>query len=1060
MRFAELLGRSCFSFLEGASHPEELIDRSAELEHVALALCDRDGLYGSVRHHTAGREIRHKTIVGAEMSLEVHGSPPRPYGQRPTCSVALLVENHAGYAALCRLLTAAHADHEKGEAGIRAEEIASEAVGLHAIIPFDPRCAPHDEDLTRLRDAFGKRCAIATWRHLEPADTHRVRAAIAASKRHDMPIIVSNRPVFHCRSRKPLCDVVTCIRLGTTLADAGTRLLPNAEPELKSGSALARLFPSHPSWIERSAAIADRCTFSLDELRYSFPSDYGDNSRTPDENLREAVAQGVADRYRDGAPDDVVAQIEKELVIIAELEVAPYFLSVQQIVNIARERNILCQGRGSAANSAVCYVLGITAVDPVRSSLLFERFMSNARKEPPDIDVDFEHERREEVIQEIYRRYGRDRAAMVSEIISYRGKSALREVGKVFGLSSDQLDRLSSIASYHFHASSHEGDDVKPERVSDSSLRRRGLDPRNAGLRQAVALAGELEGFPRHLSVHVGGFVLSSEPLYNVAPVEPARMADRTVIPWDKDDIEELGFFKVDVLGLGMLTAIRKALGYIHDKRGESAQRFDPIAALDAIPPEDPAVYDACCKADTVGVFQIESRAQMAMLPILRPRSFYDLVVEVGIVRPGPIQGKMVHPYLRRRTGEEEVSYPHPCLEPILRRTLGIPLFQEQVMQLAITGAGYDPGEADQLRRDMAAWRKNGRLARHHKKLLDGFGMRGISIEFAERLYKQILGFGEYGFPESHSASFALLVYASTWLKVHHPAAFAAALINSQPMGFYSPASIVRDAQKHGVQARPVRVDHSLWDCTLEPIHPEPNETQAMRLGFRLVKGLRRESASSIVAARVEAAFTGIDDFVERTALRRDEVEVLAEAGGLEGLLDCRREALWRARAPREQGLFAGRTIESKRRMGLPKVTAREQLSLDYSTVGISIDDHPMRHARTTLKRRRVLFASDQSGWKQNQQVTVGGQVLTRQRPGTASGVVFITLEDETGTFNLVLYAHVFERFELVARHAALMLARGRVDRRGEVVHIRVHHLERIEMPHGEPLTVRSRDFH
>ncbi len=1064
MRFAELLGRSCFSFLEGASHPEELVDRSAELEHAALALCDRDGLYGSVRGHTAARDIGHKVIVGAELTLERDDPSDRRTSDEtprdPAPTVALLVEDHAGYAALCRLLTLAHADHDKGEAGIRVDEIANDCAGLFAILPLDPRHPLRDAELGCLREAFDARCAIATWRHLGPADAPRVRAAMAASERHDVPIVVSNRPRFHCRSRKPLSDVLTCIRDGTTLAEAGTRLLPNAEPELKGASALVRLFPRHLDWIERSAWIADRCTFSLDAIRYSFPSDYGDRALSPDENLRAATLRGLRERYPEGVPRAVAAQIDRELALIATLKVAPYFLSVQQIVDIARERGILCQGRGSAANSAVCYALGITAIDPVRSSLLFERFMSSARSEPPDIDVDFEHERREEVIQEIYARYGRDRAAMVSEIISYRGKSALREVGKVFGLASDQLDRLSSIASYSIHESAREGEGLEPRRVNDRALTARGLDPTDAGLRQTVALAAQLEGFPRHLSIHVGGFVLSSEPLDRVAPVEPARMENRTVIPWDKDDIEELGFFKVDVLGLGMLTAIRKALAFVHQAEGRDPADFDPIAALDAIPPEDPAVYDACCRADTIGVFQIESRAQMAMLPILRPRNFYDLVVEVGIVRPGPIQGKMVHPYLRRRTGEEEVSYPHPHLEPILRRTLGIPLFQEQVMQLAITGAGYQPGEADQLRRDMAAWRKNGRLARHQQKLLDGFRARGIPPEFAHRLFQQILGFGEYGFPESHSASFALLVYASAWLKVHHPAAFAAALINSQPMGFYSPASIVRDAQQHGVEVRPVRVETSAWDCTLEPSAPAPDRPQALRLGLRLVKGLSAESAARLVAARELTPWSDLDDFIERSRARRDEVEVLAEAGAFEGLLDCRREALWRARSPREGGLFGGHAIEPKGRIGLPEVTAREQLSLDYGTVGISLHDHPMRHVRPTLGRRRVLFASQQRSWKQDQRVTVAGVVLTRQRPGTASGVVFITLEDETGTLNLVLYAHVFDRFELVARHAGMMLARGRVDRRGDVVHIRAQHLERLDMPRGDTLAIRSRDFH
>jgi error-prone DNA polymerase len=909
--FAELLAKSNFSFLEGASHPEELAERAHAIGLRALALCDRDGLYGMVRAHVAAKEVGLPIVVGAELSLENELGQARRDG---SC-VSLLVEDATGYASLCRLLTRAHADYDKGDSGITVREIAEDGGGLFALLPLDPQHPLSANELGMLRDAFGERCAIATWRHLQPSDAARVQAAQNASERYGLPIVASARPLYHHRSRKPLSDVLSCIRLKTTLDRAGTALGGNAETELKPGRVMQRLFPSHPEWIERSAAIAERCRFSLDELHYQFPSKHGpspgeaspdavspdalsSDALSPDEVLRIEVERGIPDRYPQGAPPEVRAQIEKELRLIAELDVAPYFSSVKQVVDIARSRRILCQGRGSAANSAVCFVLGITAVDPVRSSLLFERFMSSERREPPDIDVDFEHERREEVIQEIYRRYGRDRAAMVSEVICYRGKSALREVGKVFGLSGDQLDRLSSIASHY-----------NSEPVAADALAKRGLDPESRALEQVVKLAQQLEGFPRHLSIHVGGFVLSSEPLEHVAPVEPARMEGRTVIPWDKDDLDALGFFKIDVLGLGMLTAIRKALFAIHQREGGTLESFDPIAALASIPPEDPAVYDMVCKADTVGVFQIESRAQMAMLPLLQPRKFYDLVVEVGIVRPGPIQGKMVHPYLRRRTGEEEVSYPHPCLAPILERTLGVPLFQEQVMQIAIVGAGYSGGEADQLRRDMAAWRRTGRLARHRDKLLDGFRRRGIPKEFGERLYQQIMGFGEYGFPESHAASFALLVYASSWIKVHYPEAFACALINSQPMGFYSPASLVRDAQKHGVEVRPVRVQNSDWDCTLEPpvlapqvVNEERGDrscqqapcsqaqcSQALRLGFRLVAGLRQTAAEAILEARRDEPFTGIDNFAVRSGLRRDEVERLAEAGALEELADCRR---------------------------------------------------------------------------------------------------------------------------------------------------------------------------
>jgi len=1066
-RFAELLGRSCFSFLEGPSQPDELIRRAHELALEAFALCDRDGIYGSARLHEAALELaeRHagsatpRVLVGAELSLERPAYQP---GRQP--SVALLVENARGYTNLCRLLTEAHRTHAKGTAGITAEALAAAADGLFAIVPYEPRWPLEPQELDVLRQGMGDRLAVAVWRHLDVFDAPRLEAATSLA----LPLVASARPLFHHRAKKPLADVLSCIRRGTTLDAAGQELACNAEAELASGERLARFFPHHPEWIEKSVAIAERCHFSLAELRYAFPSDsFGDPSLGPNENLKRAVAEGMRDRYPTGVPADVLAQLERELALIAELDVAPYFLSVKQIVDIARERRILCQGRGSAANSAVCFVLGITAVDPVKSALLFERFMSTARREPPDIDVDFEHERREEVIQEIYRRYGRERAAMVSEVIRYRGKSALREVGKVFGLAGDQLERLSSLASYHpSDAEKASPEDTRREPASRSpeqphaELARRGLDPNDHRLRQVLTLARELNGLPRHLSIHVGGFVLSSEPLEHVAPIEPAAMPNRTVIPWDKDDIDVLGFFKVDVLGLGMLTAIRKALGAIHERSHGSLEGFDPIGALARIPPEVPAVYDACCRADTIGVFQIESRAQMAMLPVLKPRQFYDLVVEVGIVRPGPIQGGMVHPYLRRRTGEEKVSYPHPLLETILKRTLGVPLFQEQVMQIAISAAGYLPGEADALRRDMAAWRKNGRLHAHREKLLLGFRKSGIPDAFGEALYQQILGFGEYGFPESHAASFALLVYASAWLKVHHQAAFTAALLNSQPMGFYSASSLVRDAQAHGVVVLPVRIESSSWDSTLEPSGPS-SAPQATRLGFRQVRGVSHAGIEGLLRARRERPFASVDDVARRAKLRRDELEQLARAGAFDALCPSRREALWQLRAPREEGLYLTSAIEPATPVGLRPLSAPEQLSLDYGTTGLALHDHPMRHLRKELARKRVKVAKEQNRWRAGERVTVAGIVQSRQRPMTAKGIVFITLEDETGVVNLVVYSDVFERHELAARNAGMLLVRGRVDRKGEVVHVRAESLERLDVPCGaRPLDTRSRDFH
>jgi error-prone DNA polymerase len=1045
--FAELLGRSCFSFLEGASHPNEMVERSQELGHTALALADRDGLYGSVRAHSAGRALGQQVITGAELTLEDDAGWPLYPG-----SIVLLARDLQGYGNLCGLLTRAHAEHDKGTAGITVAQIAEAAAGLTAIVPLEARRdpeAPLDAVLDPLAEAFAGRLFAATWRHRDGRDEHRTAAALAVERRYGLGIIATARPLYHEPSRRPLADVLRCIRLKTTLDQAGTRLAPNSEARLRSGAEMLSLFHDHPAWVHDTAAIAEEHPFTLSELEYHFPSDaLCQPGESPDRALRRLVEIGCRDRYPEGTPPKVAEQIEKELVIIAHINVAAYFLSVQQIVEMARERRILCQGRGSAANSAVCFVLGVTAVDPARNAVLFERFLAKERAEPPDIDVDFEHERREEIIQAIYETYGRDRAAMVSEIISYRGKSALREVGKAFGLALDQVDRLSGLVIH-----------MDPEAMSSERIAEAGLDPEDPRLMRVIDLAEQLRGFPRHISIHVGGFVLSSRPLALVAPIEPARMEGRTVIPWDKDDLEDLGFFKLDVLALGMLTAIRKAQELLHPP----GTPFDPIAALAAIPPEDPLVYDAICKADTVGVFQIESRAQMAMLPRLRPREFYDLVIEVALVRPGPIQGGMVHPYLRRRNGEESSAPPHACLASILERTLGVPLFQEQVMQIAMVGAGYTAGEADQLRRDMGAWKKTGKLVRHYPKLMAGFKRRGISEAFSEQLFKQIQGFGEYGFPESHAASFALLVYSSAWLKVHHPAAFTCALLNSQPMGFYSASSLVKDAQRHGIEVRPVSVVQSAWDCTLEPLPREPGDDgdlQALRLGIRQIRGVGEAMAGNLISARAEAPFASLDDLIRRAELKKNEIEALAEAGALTALVPERRDALWKARAPREGGLFEGMPIEPDEDVGLPPMRPLTQLALDYGRVGLSIHDHPMRHLRAALAQRGVRRAGELVSLPDGAPIEVAGLVIGRQRPGTASGVTFITLEDETGLINLVVMSAVFAESYGVARHARIMLVSGRLERRGAVVHVLAQKLSRLQLPDGEEPVVRSRDFH
>ena len=1115
--FVELLGRSCFSFLRGASQPEELIDRALELGLSGLGLCDLDGIYGTVRAWTRLKAAREegkpcglRYVVGAELSLYVEDDAP---------TVALLVESARGYQNLCELLTLAKTGRPKGESLTEIEALAARANGLSAVLIPPQRQRPDARALAEaLKEAFEERLAVATYRHLDGFDRSREAWARQLAEHVAAPLVASARPSYHMPSRQALGDVLHCIRRGLTLDQAGTELSTNAECFLRSEAEMRRLFRDHPEWVDASGQLAERLKFDFSELRYHFPCEL-EPGQTADERLAELTWEGAGRRYPRGLAPALRQQLKKELALIKRINVAPYFLSTQSVVEMARRRKILCQGRGSAANSAVCFVLGITAVDPSRSNLLFERFLSEERAEPPDIDIDFEHERREEVIQEIYSTYGRERAAMVSEVISYRGKSALREVGKVFGLSLEQVDRLSGTVSW-----------TSLSETTDRRLTGAGLDVADPRLKQVLALAGQLQGFPRHLSIHVGGFVLSSRPLSEVAPVEPARMAERTIIPWDKDDIEALGFFKVDVLGLGMLTAIRKALELITASGGlqasghegttalgrEEAPAFDPLEVITRIPAEDRATYDMICRADTVGVFQIESRAQMAMLPRLRPRSFYDLVVEVAIVRPGPIQGGMVHPYLRRRNQEEDITCPHPDLWHILERTLGVPLFQEQVMQLSIEGAGYTGGEADQLRRDMAAWKKTGRLLRHRERLLSGFAKKGITVAFGEALFEQIKGFGEYGFPESHASSFALLVYASSWQKCHYPAHFTCAVLNAQPMGFYQPTTLVKDAQKHGVEVRDVCVLESQWDSTLEAADPAQDRIQsqargakrALRLGLRLIKGLSEAAARRIVLLQGHPPTMSVSEFARHAELSIRDVEILAEAGALERIEPGRRTALWNARSPRTPGLFA-EVDPSEPSVELPALRPADQLVLDYEHKGLSLGDHPLRYYRRRLSQLGVHRAADLLYLPRGTAVKIGGLVMSRQRPGTASGVVFITLEDETGLANLIVYSSVFERYEQVARHAQLLLVTGEIERDQHlpmsphhgpparttdetrpahearhadgapvtpVIHVIVRHLEHLGRPgrfeagrfeagreettRARPLRTRSRDFH
>jgi error-prone DNA polymerase len=1038
--FVELHARTHFSFLRGGSAPSTLVERAVALGYDVVGITDCDGLYGMVRALEAAEKLGVRLVTGCEVALD---GDPMP-------SVWLHVATHEGYRNLCRILTQSHARHPKGKprgadegvprnqfAGLPIDSVCKAAAGLWCTAP-----PVLTTSIAKLREAFGDRLSIAAWRHLDGEDDARIVRAEALARSAGVPVCATNRPLFAHPEEKPIVDVLHCIREGLTLDAAGRALLPNAEAHLRAPADMRALFVDRPAWLARSREVADACRFSLRELQYHFPCELNAPAfpgETPDQALRRLTMEGARRRWPGGIPAGPAAQIEKELTLVEQMKVAPYFLSVQTIVEMARRRDILCQGRGSAANSAVCWCLGITAVDPARSNLLFERFLSAERNELPDIDVDFEHERREEVIQDIFAKYGRDRAAMVSEVISYRGKSALREVGKVFGLSLEQMDRLSALVSWWDKL-----DDVPPERV-----RACGFDPGDPRIEQVLGMSHAIQGFPRHLSIHVGGFVLSAEDLVNVAPVEPATMPGRTVIPWDKSDLDTLRFFKVDVLGLGMLTAIRKALELAAENRDGHGTKTTAIDRLARIPAEDPRVYDALCAADTVGVFQIESRAQMAMLPRLKPRRFYDLVVEVAIVRPGPIQGGMVHPYLRRRNGEEPVDLPHPMLGSILERTLGVPLFQEQVMQLAIVGAGYSGGEADQLRRDMAAWRRDGQLQRHRERLLEGFARNGIAREFGERMYQSIEGFGEYGFPESHAASFALLVYASSWLKVHHPAAFAAGLINSQPMGFYSSGTIVKDAERHGVEVLPVRVDASGWDCTLE------GEDHALRLGLRLVKGLGEEAGKRIEAARRQRPFAGVEDMAARASLDKREIEALAHAGALVAFGLERREAMWKVRAPREDRLLAGLELGDAV-PELPPLSRAEQLVLDYETTGVAVGDHAMKVVRPRLPRH-YKSARDLGDVPHGARVSTAGMVICRQRPGTASGVVFVTMEDETGFINLILWAKTFEKWRHVATTSSMLVAHGKVERQGDVIYVVPDRLEPLSLM---SVPAMSRDFH
>ncbi len=1026
---------SNFSFLRGASHAAELVAQAHANGYAALAITDECSLAGIVRAHVAAKAHGLKLIVGTEIAL------------RDGPKIVLLATDRDGYGNLCELITAGRRRARKGTYSLERADLEAGLPGCLAMLVPGP--TPDEAHAQWLGSRFAGRAWIAVELHHGPRDRAYLAELEALGALCGLPLAAAGDVHMHAASRQRLQDTLTAVRLCTTVANAGHALFPNAERHLRKPAHLAALYPAQ--LLAETLRVADRCTFSLDELRYEYPEEVVPPGRTPADYLRELVLQGAETRYPAGMAAGVRTLVDKELALIRFKEYEYYFLTVHDIVRFARAQGILCQGRGSAANSAVCYCLGITEIDPARANLLFERFISAERDEPPDIDVDFEHDRREQVIQYIYAKYGRERAAIAATVISYRSKSALRDVGKALGFSLEQVERLTRLLAWW------DEPDSLPER-----LREAGFDPSALAVTQLIELVGEVRGFPRHLSQHVGGFVIGRGRVSRLVPIENAAMPDRSIIEWDKDDLDAVGLMKVDVLALGMLSAIRRALELVGDGRGGAL-------AMQAIPAEDPAVYTLMQKADTIGVFQIESRAQMSMLPRLRPEKFYDLVIEIAIVRPGPIQGDMVHPYLRRRHGLDPIDYPSEAVKGVLERTLGIPLFQEQVMQIAIAAAGFTPGEADQLRRAMAAWKRKGGLGPFQKKLKDGLLKNRYSQAYADRIFEQILGFGEYGFPESHSASFALLAYASAWLKLYHPAEFLCGLLNSQPMGFYSPSQLVQDARRakgprQGVEVLPADVLQSQWDCTLEATHRRSEgRPPAVRLGLRMARGLGEEAAGRIVAARdgsvKKRAFGSVADLAERAALGQRDLGALARAGALEPIAGHRHHAYWEVAGVEDAGplLRGASAIEEDAPLRVP--TEGETLLADYSGLGLTLGRHPLALLRHRLAASRPMTAEALGRLPHGSTATVTGIVTGRQRPGTASGTVFVTLEDETGWINVIVWPGLVEKQRRELLGARLMTVHGVLEREGDVAHLIAHRLVDDSRLLGT-LDTQSRDFH
>ena len=1035
--YAELRCVSTFSFLVGASQPEELVERAQALGYSALALTDECSVAGIVRAHVAAKEAGLKLLIGSQFQVDIPTSSAEENTPCPFILVVLAC-NLEGYGNLCEFITGLRRTAAKGTYRLTLAA-ASDAMLADCVVVASPRrgaSAAQLLGLTRwLLRHFTGRCWLGVELLRELDDEiwlYKLRQTCELSA---IPLVAVGDVHMHVRSRKPLHDVLTATRVGKPLAECGRALQGNAERHLRPRLRLSQTFP--PELLRETLRVAERCTFSLDELKYQYPDEIVPPGETPASYLRRLAHEGAGRRWPDGVPGKVGAQIERELMLIKELHYEHYFLTVYDVVAFARSRQILCQGRGSAANSVVCYCLGVTEVDPARMSVLFERFISRERGEPPDIDVDFEHERREEVIQHLYEKYGRSRAALTAVAISYRPKSAIRDAGKALGIDPETIDAL---------AKSHmwwDGLGIGAERIAEL-----GLPPDDLALQQLVRLAGQLIGLPRHLSQHPGGFVLTKGPLSRMVPIENAAMADRTVIQWDKDDIDALGLMKVDVLALGMLTAIRKSLDFIARRRGHAF-------TLQNIPPECPVTYDMISLADTVGVFQIESRAQMSMLPRLRPRCFYDLVIEVAIVRPGPIQGGMVHPYLARRQGKEPVTYPSRALEEALGRTLGVPVFQEQVMQIAMIAAGFSAGEADQLRRAMAAWKRKGGLEKYYGRIVEGMTARGYERGFAEAIFEQIKGFSEYGFPESHAASFALLVYASCWIKCHHPAEFLVGMLNSQPLGFYSPSQLVQDAKRHGVVVRPADVMHSDWDCTLEGLPNPP----AVRLGLRMVTGMKQTSVERIVAARGLAPFDSTEDLALRAAIDQREMTLLASADALMSLAGHRRQQVWEAAALKAAPKLLREAPVDEDYLELPAAPEDEEVVWDYAATGLTLRRHPLALLRPMLVRQGWRNAAQLHDLPHGRRTSACGIVTGRQQPETAKGVMFVSLEDETGNVQVIVWPAVKERLRGPLLRARLLAVRGTWQREGEVRNLIAEHVVDLTPLLGR-LSTSSRDFH